>query len=543
MMSLPVSLTLLALLVVSCMVQFTTALPGGLRPRQEVELPGLLGFVPSCARQCVAARVALKSCVGDGVENCLCGGDPQGFKDSIWQCIDGNCGGSGSAFHQAAVVSVEGLCGATATTNMQSAVGTSTESSSRSFRTSSTSAGLPVVSPSVTGTSSTSETVPTPTAADFEKDGATEDGKKRSGLSVQTIIGISLGSFFSSAVVVGFVFCAMARKRKNHRTQIQSMTLEPHSPRGGTAVVWMTINSASNTTLAGSYYTSDRPVPPIDTNVANQKFNAHRGGNISPVSPNTPQGFEFGEAVQQQGKTIENTQLFMAPPAIYTSTSPTETVDRMSSPMLPVLATYRIRPTSDFSIHSYDGDLPGMAISTDIPRASPLPINHSSTNRHTSSTIATLSHPDPLIPSSPPPEYAPSMVSEGSGSARSFVISHGPPPVAISRSDTLSWRRELNQAAGRAVTRVLHSEQSVNEEIDAAKRRKGSIPGLDRFSKRLSRENRADEESGLVGGERSSGFWSNFGSKSSRSSRNRGSPPQNPSFLGRRSNSGGSTHV
>lgn len=554
MMSLPtrrVSLSLLALLVVSCMVQFTTALPGGLRPRQEVELPGLLGFVPSCARQCVAARVALKSCAGDGVENCLCGGDPQGFKDSIWQCIDGNCGGRDSDFHQAAVVSVEGLCGATTTTptessiNTQSAVGTSTGSSSRSFRTSSTSAGPPVVSPSVTGTSSTSETVPTPTAAEFEKAGATEDGKERSGLSVQAIIGISLGSFFFSAAVVAFVFCAMARKRKNHRTQIQSMMLEPHSPRGA-AVVWMTINSASNTTLAGGYYTSDRPVPPIDTNVANQKFNAHRGGNISPVSPNIPQGFEFGEAVQQKDKsrkTIESTQLFMAPPVVYTSTSPTETVDQMSSPMLPVLATYRIRPTSDFSIHSYDGDLPGMAISTDIPRASPLPMNHSSTNRHTSSTIATLSHPDPLIPSSPPPEYAPSIVSESSGSARSFVISHGPPPVAISRSDTLSWRRELNQAAGRAVTRVLHSEQSVNEEIDAAKRRKGSIPGLDRFSKRLSRENRADEESGLVGGERSSGFWGNFGSRGSRSSRNRGSPPQNPSFLGRRSNSGGSTHV
>ncbi|KAL0636532.1 hypothetical protein Q9L58_004485 [Maublancomyces gigas] len=545
-----VTSSLLVLLAVSCLVQLATALPGGLRTRQEVELPGFLGFVPSCARQCVTAGVISKGCVGDGVESCLCGGDPQGFRDSVWQCIDGNCGGRDSDFHQAAVVSVEGLCEAPISTDTQSAVTTSTQSSSRSFR-STTTASSPVL-PSVTETSFTSGTVPTATittaatAAGLEKDDAAENGKGRTGLSVQTIIGISVGSFCLLAAVVGaFVYCAMTRRRKNHRTQIQSMTLEPHSPRGGAAVVWMSINSTSNATIAGSYYSSDRRVPPIDTNVANQKLNAHRSGNISPVSPVSPiiQGFEFGEAMRQDGviesrKTIENPQFFMAPAVIYTSASPIGTVDRMSSPMPPVHATYRIRPTSDFSIHSYDGDLPGVAISTDFPEVSSSPLNHSSTNRHTSSTITTISQPNPLIPSSPPPEYAPSPVSESSGGAGSFVISHGPPPARISRSDTLLWRRELNQAASRAVTRVLHSEQSVNEEIDAAKRRKGSIPGLERFSKRLSRDNRADEESGLVGGERSSGFWSTFGSKSSRSSRSRGSPPQNPSFMGKRSNSG-----
>lgn len=552
-----VSSNLLVLLAVACLVQFATALPGRLRPRQEVELPVFLGFVPSCARQCVAAKVALKNCVGDGVENCLCGGDPQGLKDSIWQCVDGNCGGPVSDFHQAAVLGVEGLCGTPisteSSTDTQSVVKTSSQSSSRSFRTSSATAS-PLVLPSITESSSTSKAAPATTAtaattaADFEKDDTVENGK---GLSVQAIIGISVGSFCLLAAVVGsLVFCAMARKRKNHRTQIQSMTLEPHSPRGGAAVVWMSINSTSNTTLAGSYYSSDRRVPPIDTNVANQKVNAHRSGNISPVSPVSPiiQGFEFGEAMQQGGvvesrKTIENPQFFMAPAVVYTSTSPIGIVDQMSSPMPPVLATYRIRPTSDFSIHSYDGDLPGVAISTDSPRASSSPLSHPSTNHHTCSTISTMSHPDPLIPSSPPPEYAPSLVSESSGGTGSLVISHGPPPARISRSDTLSWRRELNQAAGRAVTRVLHSEQSVNEEIDAAKRRKGSIPGLERFSKRLSRDNRADEESGLVGGERSSGFWSNFGSKSSRSSRSRGSPPQDSLFMGKRSNSGGSTHI
>lgn len=534
-----VTSSLLVLLAVSCLVQLATALPGGLRTRQEVELPGFLGFIPSCARQCVAAKVIPKGCAGDGVESCLCGGDPQGFRDSVWQCIDGNCGGRDSDFHQGAVVSVEGLCGAPISTDTQSAVKTSTQSSS-SFRSSTTAS--PSVLPSVTETSSTSGTVPTATTTTT----AAGNREGRTGLSVQTIIGISVGSFCLLAGVVGtFVFCAMTRRRKNHRTQIQSMTLEPHSPRGGAAVVWMSINSTSNATIAGSYYSSDRRVPPIDTNVANQKLNAHRGGNISPVSPVSPiiQGFEFGEAMRQDGvvesrKTIENPQFFMAPAVIYTSASPTGSVDQMSSPMPPVHATYRIRPTSDFSIHSYDGDLPGVAISTDFPRVSSSPLNHSSTNRHTSSAVTTMSHPDPLIPSSPPPEYAPSLVSEGSGGTGSFVISHGPPPARISRSDTLSWRRELNQAAGRAVTRVLHSEQSVNEEIDAAKRRKGSIPGLERFSKRLSRDNRADEESGLVGGERSSGFWSTFGSRSSRSSRSRGSPPQNPSFMGKRSNSG-----
>lgn len=531
-----VSLGLLALLVVSCMVQFTTALPGGLRPRQEIELPGFLGFVPSCARQCVAARVALSNCVGDGVESCLCNGDLQEFKNSVWQCIDGTCGGRESTFHQTAVVSVEGLCGAPTpigtSTSTQSAVKTSTQSSSGSSATT----DPPIVSPTVTGKFSETTHIST---ADFERDDVAEDVKERTGLSVQAIIGISVGSFCLLAAVVGaLVFSKVTRKRKNHRTQIQSMTLEPHSPRGGAAVVWMSINT-SNAPLGG--YSSDRPVPQVDTNVANQKFNAHLNGNISPVSPNIPQGFEFEEAVQRQ-KMLENPQFFMAPPVVYTSTNPIGTVDRMSSPIPPVLATYEIRPTFDFSIHSYD-DLPGVAISTDVPRASPLPLSHSSTGRHTFSTVATLSHPNPLIPSSPPPEYAPSIVSENSGSTRSFVISHGPPPMAISRSDTLSWRRELNQAAGRAVTRVLRSEQSVNEEIDAAKRRKSSIPGLDRFSKRLSRESRADEGSGLVGDERGSGFWSNFGSRGSRSSRNRASPPHNSSFLDKRSNSGGSTRV
>lgn len=523
------SSALLALLAVLCMVQFTTALPGGLRPREDIELPELLGFVPACARQCVAARVAPKNCVGNGVENCLCGGDPQGFRNSIWQCIDGNCGGGDSSSHQAAVVGVEGLCGTPISTEIStSSVETSTQSSSRSSRSSSATAG-----PLVTETSSSSEVMPTSTAADFGRGDATENEKARAGLSAQAIVGISVGSFCLSAAVVGaFIFC-MIRKRKNHRGRVQEMTLEPHSPRGGTAVVWM---SASDTTLAGSYYSSDRRVPPIDTNVANQKLNAHRGGNISPVSPIISQGFEFGEAVQQQGRAVaESREIIgdphlMAPAGIYTSVSPIGTADIVPSPIPPVLSPYRVRPTSDFSIHSYDGDLPGMAISTDLPGASFSPLRHSSVNHHTSSTIATISRPEPLTPPSPPPEYAPSPVSEGSGSTRSFIqITHGPPAVGISRSDTLSWRRELNQAAGRAVTRVLHSEQSVNEEMDAAKRRKGGIPGLDRFSRRLSRDNRADEESGLVGGERSSGFWSNFGSKSSRSSRNRGYPSRNPS--------------
>lgn len=535
-MSQPIRGLSLSLLVVSCIVQFTTALPGGLRPRQDVELPGLLGFVPSCARQCVAARVALKNCVGDGVESCLCSGDPQGFKNSVWQCIDGRCGGRESTFHQAAVVSMESLCGVPIPTETSTSTQSAVETSSRSFRSSSATTDPPIVSPTATGESS--ETTPISTTTDFEKDDVAEDVKERTGLSLQAIVGISVASFCLLAAVVGaFVFSTVTRKRRNHRTQIKSMTLEPHSPRGGAAVVWMSIHSVSGAAPLGGY-SSDQPVP-VDTNVAGKKFNAHLGGNISSVSPNILQGFEFEEAVQRQ-KMLENPQLFMAPPVVYTSTNPIGTVDRMSSPMPPALATYEIRPTSDFS--TYD-DLPGMAISTDVPRASPLPLSHSSTGRHTSSTVATLSHPNPLIPSSPPPEYAPSIISESSGSIRSFVISHGPPPVAISRSDTLSWRRELNQAAGRAVTRVLRSEQSVNEEIDAAKRRKSSIPGLDRFSKRLSRENRADEESGLVGDERGSGFWSNFGSRGSRSSRNRASPPRNSSFLGRRSNSGGSTRV
>lgn len=552
------SSVLLALLAVFCITPSTTALPGGLRPRQDTRLPETLKFVPDCAVKCVSDKIAPMNCVGasDRIENCLCGGDPQILRNSILGCIDAECVGHDP--YKAAMMSVGSLCKASTTESAESSTGsrfsssTSTQSSSKPIQSLSVIAAR-VVSPSEGGEMSGSGTASISTAPVSEKAETTE--KESTRLSTPAIIGISVGSFCLLSVMVGaFIFYSMTRKRRNNRMQAKSMTLEPHYSQGETAVgnkvnhgtlgagVWLSINSTSSTTLADNYFPTNQIIPPADTSVTNEKFNAHRGPNISPmspVSPIIPQGFEFGDGVQQQGKVIgsrkiiENPHLLVTPAVTYTPASPT---DRNSPPIPLALNPYRTRSTS---INSYNGDLLGMAISTDLPSA---PLDSSSTNRHTCSTIAPmrrLNHP--FIPTSPPPEYA-SPVSESPDSARSFVqISHGPPAVRISRSDTLSWRRELDEAAGRAVTRVLHSEQSVNEEIDAAKRRKSSIPGLDRFSRRLSRDSRADEENSLVGGERSPRFWGSFGSKSSRSSRSRGSPPRGPSFISRRSNSGGST--
>lgn len=556
------SLSLLVLLVVSYIIPFTTALPGNLWPRQDAKIPEILGFVPACAKKCVSARIAPINCPGDQVESCLCGDDPQSFKDTIWQCIDEDCGPDS---HHAAEASVEGLCETSVSTTSTTGSPTGTQSATKiSSQLSSESPQTPSVTAEAFMTSTTvskTAAVPVSTGAGSGEADAGQE-KKRPKLSTPAIIGISIGSFGLLAAVVGFfVYCAIARRKIFYEKQAQSMTPEPHSRDGevvdnkanqgalGTGI-WMSINSASTSTLADSYYSTNQPAPPINANVANERLNAHRSSNISPmspVSPIIPQGFEFGEAVQQRGKVvesrriIENPHLFMLPAVTYTPASPIGAVGRVSSPAPPVLAPYKTRSTSDSSIHSYDGDLPGMAISTDLPVTSST-FSDTSTNRHTCSTVATmgrLDHPsDPLIPLSPPPEYVPSPVSESSESTKSSLqSSHSPLAVGISRSDTLAWRRGLEEAAGRAVTRVLHSEQSVNEEMDAAKRRKSSIPGLDRFSRRLSRDNRADEES-LYSGERSPGFWGSFGSKSSR--RSRGSPPR--SLMSKRSNSGGSKY-
>lgn len=553
------SLGFAALLAISCIVQFTTALPGGLRPRQTQtqEIPDFLSFIPNCASTCIAEKIAATSCNND--QACLCGPRPEQFIDAvIWACIDGECGGRGSPEHRNSEAKVQGAC---ASSSSAGSILSQTESATETPRKIRVAVPPPTTATttttaataSTTGTATSSETVIASTATAVpisegtaipEKDRAVEEN---TGLSIPVIAGISAGAFcLIVTVLVAVYFCIMARNRKNHREQVRSMTLEPHSPRGGAAIGggnlgpagWMSINSTSTTTLASNYYSSGQRALAINTNMVNEKSNVHGGPNISPVSPVSPmipQGFVFGDLAQQSGsrKTIEGSHLFVAPAVTYTPASPIGSVNRTSA----MIAQAGVRSSSNFSIHSYDGDLPGVAISTDSPGAFS-PTDGSSPHRHMYSTAAVMgrsdyrSGSDPLIPST-------SQVSEGSGSTRSSLhSSHGTPAVGISRSDTLSWRRELDEAAGRALTRVLHSEQSVNEEMDAAKRRKSSIPGLDRFSRRLSRDNRADEENSLVGGERASGFWSGFGSKSSRGSR--GSPPRNSGFTNKRSNSGSS---
>lgn len=551
------SFVFVILFTISCLVPFTTALPGGLRPREI--LPNFLSFIPSCAVKCTSRKIADVDCQ-DNSQACLC--NSPGFQDSLWECIDGDCGGPRSQAHDESESTVKSLC-----KSRDSMTETSTSSTSSQTPTSATGSPESAAETSTASRSSqeaspTAQISITPTAAadgpltedTTVSDGATASAstavikKEKLKLSTPAIVGISIGAFCLTAAVIGAcVFCIC---RKNHRKQAQS--LEPHAPRGGAAISgdkenigyggWISIDHSNNT---GGYY-SNHGVTPIDTDVANEKPNAHNGLNISPVSPVSPtifRGFEFGESIQQRGqpagsqKIMENPHQFMPPEMIYTPPSPIGSVDRTSdSVILPSPAQNRIH-SSNFSVHSYDG-YPGIAISTDSPEDFQMSSQHHTCS---STTEKRSDHPsDPLISAATPPKYTPSPpVSESSASIRSSIHStQGPPTTGISRSDTLAWRRELDEAAGRALTRVLHSEQSINEEMDEAKRRKSSIPGLNRFSRRLSRDHRADEENSLVGGEKSTGFWGGFGYKGSRISRT--SPAKNSGFMGRRSNSNAS---
>ncbi|KAI5840556.1 hypothetical protein DFP73DRAFT_482400 [Morchella snyderi] len=517
------SFVFVILFTISCIVPFTTALPGGLRPRET--LPDFLSFIPSCAVKCTSRKIADVDC-RDNSQACLC--NSPGFQDSLWECIDGDCGGPRSQAHDESESTVKSLC-----KSRDSMTETSSSSTSSQTPTSATADG-PLATTTTEDTASASTAV---------------IKKERPKLSTPAIVGISIGAFCLTAAVIGAcVFCIC---RKNHRKQAQS--LEPHAPRGGAAISgdkenigyggWISIDHSNNT---GGYY-SNHGVTPINTDVANEKPNiAHNGLNISPASPVSPtifRGFEFGESIEQRRqpvgsqKIMENPHQFMPPAMIYTPPSPIGSVDRTSdSVILPSPAQNRIH-SSNFSVHSYDG-YPGIAISTDSQEDFQM-----SSQQHTcsSNTEKRSYHPsDPLISAATPSKYTPSPpVSEGAASIRSSINStQGPPTTGISRSDTLAWRRELDEAAGRALTRVLHSEQSINEEMDEAKRRKSSIPGLNRFSRRLSRDHRADEENSLVGGEKSTGFWGGFGSKSSRTSRT--SPSKNSGFMNRRSNSNAS---
>jgi len=192
---------------------------------------------------------------------------------------------------------------------------------------------------------------------------------------------------------------------------------------------------------------------------------------------------------------------------------------------------------------SYRGILHGQAFTSGSHPTSPAALEDSSSAaRHTCSAVTmprgeSVNTPDshsspvggvPVISS----ETAESKrASQGSSSRGATTAAAG---GAMARTDSVAWRRELEEAAGRAMTRVVQSEQSIYEESIAERRRKGSIPGLDLFARGSSRDSRGDEESNLVSsGETGSSFWSRKHDRVS-------AAPKSPGFFnpGRRRNSG-----
>ncbi|RPA93781.1 hypothetical protein L873DRAFT_1815307 [Choiromyces venosus 120613-1] len=517
----------------------TPAYSPPLQIRQEGQLQGA-EFLPQCAQQCVYDKIFQQFPWCKGQLGCLCGKNPQPYRELLWSCIDDQKLCPPEA-HKNTEVAVMGVC--------DKVLPASSSSST---------------SPSSTAPASTSP-AKTSTSQPATAQPAKGESKDSSGLSTAAIAGISVGVVALLGLIVGACFLlAIMRNRKKRREQIHSMVLEPTSPRGPSGEWkvhgvnnysgWASIDSADSNSNAGHYYNSKSRLTPILTDIPTEKRGAP-AINTSPVSPVSPNGKSAAAVavpttqtkVVASRKIIENhhLQIDMPPSFSYTPATPAtqRKVEEPVSPVSPISDFNRaqLARTSSGSVSSYHGVLPGQAFTTDSRSVRSISPPLEDSNRHTCSaaTMPRIQRERTPEPSTPPPEYAPVIAAAPSGATDSRRSSRNTSAATaagggMARTDSIAWRRELEEAAERAMTRVVQSEQSIQEESAGERRRKGSIPGLDRFARRVSRDTRGDEESSLVNnGETGSSFWNRKGGRVS-------TPPRSPGFFspGRRRDSG-----
>lgn len=527
---------LFALLLTVLLCVPTTSAYSLLQARQE----GQLEFLPGCAKDCVSKMLShqpeFQSC--NGQLECLCGKGPKRLQDLLWLCID-DLSPCGPEIRNDAVDPVARVCEKVL------------PMSSPSNTTVSTSAAPAATSP-VRASISLS-----PTAQPAE-----EESKGSSGLSTAAIVGISVGVVvLLGLIVAACIILTIMRNRKKRREQIRSMVLEPTSPRspsgewkvrGVNRSGWASTNSVDSNSNTSHYYNSKSRLTPIVTDIPEKKRGAP-AINISPVSPVSPKGKGVAAAdvaalplqtrVVASRKIMENHHLQIDLPPGFSFTPATPNLEEPVSPVSPIsdfnrAQLARASSGSVSSGNSSHGVLPGQAFTTDVQSVRSISPSPEDSNRHTCSaaTMPRIQRERTPEPSTPPPQYAPANSALSGDTADMGRSSRNPSTAGggIARTDSIAWRRGLEEAAERAMTRVVRSEQSIQEEGAGERRRKSSIPGLDRFARRASRDTRGDEESGLVSnGETGSSFWNRKGGRAS-------TPPRSPGFFnpGRRRDSG-----
>ena len=516
---------------------------------QQLEGADLL---PDCAKQCVYNRLPLSPELSrcNGKLSCLCGSNAKPYQDVLWSCID-DPAFCPSETHGKAINAVMTVCD-----SVLPKASTGANSSS-------------AMTVTALSTATATATATTPAGKDNNTSGNGGDSE----LSAGAIAGIVVGALVFLSLLIGIPFLAIIlRNRKRRRDEIRSMVLEPPSAGqpgrewksggngdgNGYSAAWTSINSNDASPTSGShFYHSKSQLTPIVTDIApveNTGSDEHHFpfSSVSPVSPVSPiddpaGGASVKSVVVGSRRIIENPQLEvdLAPAFNVTPSMPMATTrvaqGEIMSPVSPLtdFANAQLANTNSPST-SYRGTLPGQAFTTEFRSASPPTLEDASGVRHTCSAVTMprgerVNTPDshgspvggaPVISS----ETAESKRSSQSSSTRGATTAAG---GAMARTDSVAWRKELEEAAGRAMTRVVQSEQSIHEESIAERRRKGSIPGLELFARRPSRDIRGDEESNLVSGETGSSFWSR---KSDRVS----TAPKSPGFFnpGRRRNSG-----
>ncbi|KAG0635661.1 hypothetical protein HOY80DRAFT_427513 [Tuber brumale] len=488
-----------------------------LRARQGGQLQGA-EVLPPCALQCVDNAISVhplfRMC--HGRLECLCGENPQSYRQLLWSCIDGQqCHPEAHKETEAAVM---GVCGGV----------------------------LDVPPPPPSNTTSTPLS-------------AKEESKKTPKLSTAAIVGISVGAVaLLGLIVVACFLLTIIRNRRKSREQIRSIAFESTSPRspGGEWEAHGVDHSGWASINPGHYYNSKSQLTPIVTDIPTEKKRGAPAINISPVSPVSANGNNAAAAapptktkVVASRKIIENhhLQIDMPPSFNFTPATPA-THGSAEEPVSPVSPMFdfnsaqiaRSSSNSVSSISPSHGALPGQAFTTDSRSVRSTSPSVQGSNRHTCSaaTMPRILRESSPEPSTPPPQYAPAT--SPSGNTDSVRSSRNPSAAAaagggMARTDSIAWRRELEMAAERAMVRVVQSEQSIQEEEGAGeRRRKSSIPGLDRFARRASRDNRGDEDSSLASnGETGSSFWNRKGGRVS-------TPPRSPGFFnpGRRRDSG-----
>ena len=507
-----------------------------LQARQEGQPQGAM-FPPECAQKCVDDKLSqhleFQSC--NGQLGCLCGKDPEPYRELLWSCIDDptNCR---PEVHSETMAFVQSVCEKVL------------PMSSPSNTTASTSPPPAAITPAKTSISQSTTAQP-----------AKEESKRSSGLSTAAIVGISVGVVVSLGLIVGAcIILTIMRNRRKRREQIRSMVLEPTSPRGPSGEWrsgWASTNSVDSNSNTGHYYNSKSRLTPIVTDIPTEKKRGAPAINISPVSPVSPMSKSVAAAtvaapppqtkVVASRKIMENHHLQIDLPPSFSYTPATPNLEEPVSPVSPIsdfnrAQLARASSGSVSSGNSCHGVLPGQAFTTDSRSVRSISPSPEASNRHTCSaaTMPRIQRERTPEPSTPPPQYAPTNPALSSDtdlgrSSRNPSIA-APAGGGIARTDSIAWRRGLEQAAERAMTRVVRSEQSIQEEGAGERRRKSSIPGLDRFARRASRDTRGDEESSLVSnGETGSSFWNRKGGRVS-------TPPRSPGFFnpGRRRDSG-----